>query len=253
MTSCNPVGTPMETGRKFSKLADNESPFTDIQLYQQAVGCLIYAATTTRPDIASAIGILAQYMSAPSMDHWSGIKRILRYVKGTLKYGLLFTTDDTRNHLLGYSDSDWAGDTDTRRSTSGYSFFIGRSLVSWSSRKQATVAKSSTEAEYIALSFATQEAIWLRRLLTSISCSADSTTTIYEDNQGAIELSRNPKHHNRTKHIDTSFHFTRERVMSKEVSIQYCPTSEMVADAMMKALPRIPFQKLRNYMGVVEV
>ena len=253
MTSCNPVATPMETGRKFSKLSDDEAPFTDTQLYQQAVGCLMYAATTTRPDIASAIGILAQYMSAPSMNHWSGIKRILRYIKGTLKYGLLFTAGDTRNHLVGYSDSDWAGDIDTRRSTSGYSFLIGCSLVSWSSRKQATVAKSSTEAEYVALSFATQEAIWLRRLLRSIGCSADSTTTIYEDNQGAIELSRNPKHHNRTKHIDTSFHFTRERVVSKEVSVQYCPTSEMIADAMTKALPRNSFQKLRNYMGVVEV
>ena len=253
MTNCNPVSTPMETGRKFSKLSDNEAPFTDTQLFQQAVGCLMYAATTTRPDIASAIGILAQYMSAPSMSHWSGIKRILRYIKGTQNFGLLFSTDEGNNELVGYSDSDWAGDVDTRRSTSGYTYHIGRSLVSWSSRKQATVAKSSTEAEYVALSFATQEAIWLRRLMSSIGCSAASPTVIFEDNQGAIELSRNPKHHNRTKHIDTSFHFTRERVISQEVSVQYCPTSEMIADTMTKALPRFAFEKLRNYMGLVEV
>ena len=254
MANCNPVSTPMETGRKFSKLFDdNDAPFTDAQLYQRAVGCLMYAATTTHPNIGSAIGILAQFMSAPGLSHWSGIKRILRYIRGTQDYGLLFTTDDDGNKLVGFSDSDWAGDVDTRRSTSGYTFHVGNSLVSWSSKKQATVAKSSTEAEYVALSFATQEAVWLRRLLESINCSETTPTTIFEDNQGAIDLSRNPKHHNRTKHIDISFHFTRERVASKEVNVEYCPTSEMTADIMTKALPRVTFEKLREYMGVVKV
>ena len=125
----------------------------------------MYAATTTRPDIASAIGILAQYMSAPSKSHWSGVKRILRYLKGTINYGLCFSAGSEDDELVGFSDSDWAGDSDTRRSTCGYTFYIGNSLISWSSRKQATVAKSSTEAEYVGLSFATQEAIWLLRLL----------------------------------------------------------------------------------------
>ena len=122
MESCNPVNTPMEAGRKFTKLSDDDTPFPDVQLYQQAVGSLMYAATTTRPDIASAIGILAQYMSAPSMDHWSGVKRVLRYIRGTQEYGLFFSSDN-KNELVGYSDSDWAGDIDTRRSTSGYTFF----------------------------------------------------------------------------------------------------------------------------------
>ena len=210
------------------------------------------AATTTRPDLAYSVGILAQYMSAPSESHWSGVKRVLRYVKGTLRYGLVFSVNQD-NTLIGYSDSDWAGDVDTRRSTSGYTYYIGNSLVSWSSKKQATVAKSTTEAEYVALSLATQESIWLRRLLKSIGHGTVSPTVIHEDNQGAIEISRNPKHHNRTKHIDVSFHFTRERVGSKEVTVIHCPTSDMIADVMTKALGRVRFQKLRDLLGVMEL
>jgi hypothetical protein len=180
------------------------------------------------------------------------VKRVLRYIKGSKDYGLLFSSSG-ENELIGYSDSDWAGDIDNRRSTSGYTFFIGNSLVSWSSRKQATVAKSSTEAEYVALSFATQEAIWLRRLIESIGSTTVSSTTIYEDNQGAIELSRNPKHHNRTKHIDTSDHFICERVASNEISVKYCHTSSMIADVMTKPLPKVLFNKFRDLMGVYKL
>lgn len=119
--------------------------------------------------------------------------------------------------------TDWAGDVDTRRSTSGYVFQIGSSTVSWSSRKQATVAKSSTEAEYVALSSATQEAVWLRRLMEDLGRQMDAPTTIYEDNQGAIELAKNAKYHNRTKHVDTCHHFVRERVVSNEIQFIVLP------------------------------
>ena len=139
-------------------------------------------STATRPDIAAAVGVLSQYMSKPSKDHWTGVKRILRYLKGTLKYGLKFSVHEEEPELFGYSDADWAGDVDTRRSTSGYVFQIGTSTVSWSSRKQATVAKSSTEAEYVALSSATREAVWLRRLMEDLRREMAALTTIYEDN-----------------------------------------------------------------------
>ena len=130
--------------------------------------------------------------------------------------------------MFGYSDADWAGDVDTRRSTSDYVFQIGSSTVSWSSRKQATVAKSSTEAEYVALSSATQEAVRLRRLMEDLGGrQMDAPTTIYEDNQGAIELAKNAKYHNRTKHIDICHHFVRERVVSNEIQVIYCPTGDM--------------------------
>ena len=161
MENCKPVSTPLEPGRKFQKLSDDEEAF-DLKLYQQAIGCLTYASTATRPDIATAVGILSQFMSNPSKQHWVGVKRILRYIRGTSNFGLKFSADDKEPLIYGYSDADWAGDIETRRSTSGYVFQIGNSTISWCSRKQSSVAKSSTEAEYIALSFATQEAIWLR-------------------------------------------------------------------------------------------
>ena len=154
MENCNPVATPLEPGRQFYKINENDVPF-DRNIYQQAIGCLTYVSVCTRPDIAVAVSVLSQFMSQPSEDHWSGVKRIFRYIKGTLNYGLKFAGSDLT--LKGYSDADWAGDPDTRRSTSGYLFKIGDASVSWSSKRQATVAKSSTEAEYVSLSYATQE------------------------------------------------------------------------------------------------
>ena len=252
MENSKPVSTPLELGKRFQQLLPTDEPF-DVQTYQQAIGCLTYIATATRPDIAAAVGVLSQYMSRPSKDHWIGVKRVLRYLKGTLNYGLKFSAHDEDPELIGYSDADWAGDVDTRRSTSGYVFQIGRSTVSWSSRKQATVAKSSTEAEYVALSSATQEAVWLRRLMEDLGKHLNVPTTIYEDNQGAIELAKNAKYHNRTKHIDICHHFVRERVVSNEIRVIYCPTGDMVADIMTKGLAKLSFEKLRDLLGVYDI
>ena len=126
MENCKPVSTPLEPGRKFQKLSPSDEPF-DVQTYQQAIGCLTYMSTATRPDISAAVGVLSQYMSRQSKDHWIGMKRVLRYLKGTLKYGLKFTAHEEEPELFGYSDADWAGDVDTRRSTSSYVFQIGSS------------------------------------------------------------------------------------------------------------------------------
>jgi len=210
-------------------------------------------STATRPDIAAAVGVLSQYMSKPSKDHWMGVKRVLRYLKGTLNYGLKFSVHGEQTELNGYSDADWAGDVDTRRSTSGYVFQFGNGTISWSSRKQPTVAKSSTEAEYVALSSATKEAIWLRRLMKDLGKLTDASTTIYEDNQGAIELAKNAKYHSRTKHIDICHHFVRERVVSNEIRVIYCRTEDMVADIMTKGLPTPTFEKLRDLLSVHDV
>ena len=210
-------------------------------------------STATRPDIAAAVGVLSQYMSRPSKDHWIGVKHVLRYLKGTLMYGLKFSAHEEEPELFGYSDADWAGDVDTRRSTSGYVFQIGSSTVSWSSKKQATVAKSSTEAEYVALSSATQEAVWLRSLMGDLGRQMDAPTTIYEDNQGAIELAKNAKYHKRTNHIDICHHFVRERVVSNEIQVIYCPTGDMIADIMTKGLAKLAFEKLRDLLGVHDI
>ena len=252
MENCKPGSTPLEVGKKFCKLTEGAEPF-DSQTYQKAIGCLTYASTATRPDIAAAVALLSKYSSNPGKEHWMGVKCIFRYIKGTLKYGLKFSADNKEGILHGFSDADWVGDIDTRRSTSGYVFKVTNATVSWCSKRQASVAKSTTEAEYISLSLAAQEAILLRRLLFDIGCDVDSPTVIYEDNHGAIELSKNPKFHNRTKHIDISHHFIRERVLSKEILVNYCPTDNMTADIMTKGLSRNKFEKFRDLLSVYPV
>jgi hypothetical protein len=173
-----------------------------------------------------------------------------------LNFGLKYSASESNeenedgDELYGYSDANWAGDVDSRRSTSGYVFKVGNCTVSWCSKKQASVTKSTTEAEYVALSQATQEAIWMRQLLSDIGCKSEQPTTLYEDNQGAIEISKNARFHNRTKHIDVRFHFIREKVVSKEVKVIYCSTEDMLADIMTKGLTKKKFQRLRRMLNI---
>ena len=250
MENSKSISTPLDAGKTFHKRTEDEESF-NLQVYQQAIGCLTYVSTATRPDISAAVGVLSQYMSDPSKEHWAGIKRLLRYIKGTLSYGLMFEADEGEStNLYGYADANWAGDVDTRRSTSGYVFKVANSTVSWCSKKQATVAKSTTEAEYVSLSYATQEVIWMRKLLSDIGYKISEPTVVYEDNQGAMEIAKNPKFHNRTKHIDIAYHFIRERIASNEVKVIYCQTDDMLADVMTKALPRDKFEKLRSMLNV---
>eukprot|EP00794_Sanderia_malayensis_P016556 gene16556-biopygen13988 len=249
MFESKPVATPMEVGKVFKKLSEDEEQF-DIKQYQAAIGSLNYAMIATRPDICSAVGILSQFMSKPSKEHWQGVKRILRYIKGTLDYGLIFDANNTELMLSGYADADWASDAQLRKSTSGYIFQLAGSTISWRSQKQSVVALSTTEAEYVSLSSASQEAIWLRRLLKDLLIDVSKPTTIHEDNQGAICLTKNTKAHSRAKHIDIKYHFIREKVQNKEIELTYCPTDKMIADIFTKALPRPKFEELRSLMGI---
>ena len=251
MSNCRPVATPLEPGVKYFKTTENDVQF-NTNIYQRAIGSLTYAATCTRPDISAAVSVLSQFMSNPSETHWTGVKRVLRYLRGTSNYGLVYDGNGS-NELYGFCDADWAGDMNTRRSTSGYVFRFGNSSITWCSRRQATVAKSSTEAEYVSLSSASQELIWLRRLLSKLGICFDSPTTIYEDNQGAIDISKNPKHHDRTKHIDVCHHFIRERVATNEVAVVYCPTDNMTADILTKGLGSVKYRKFRDGLGVFDV
>ena len=249
MFESKPVATPMEVGKVFQKLSEDEEQF-DIRKYQAAIGSLNYAMIATRPDICSAVGILSQFMSKPSKEHWQGIKRIMRYISGTLDYCLLFHANDSELMLSGYADADWASDVQSRKSTSGYIFQLAGSTISWRSQKQSVVALSTTEAEYVSLSSASQEAIWLRRLLKDLLVDVSKPTIINEDNQGAICLTKNTKGHSRAKHIDIKYHFIRENVQNKEIELKYCPTDKMVADILTKALPRQRFEDLRSLMGI---
>ena len=189
-------------------------------------------------------------MESPTLEHYNGVKRIVRYIKGTKDFGLLYKKGDMRGDLIGFSDSDFAGDRHDRKSTSGYIFFFGGMAVSWSSQKQSIVALSSCEAEYIAATSATCQAIWMSRLIRELTSNEVSMAKLMVDNQSAITLSKNTGHHNRTKHIDTRYHFIRECVENKKIEISFVRTEDQLADMFTKALGRQKFQEMRDRIGI---
>ena len=180
-------------------------------------------------------------MHAPRDAHWSAVKRILRYICGTMDFGLSLHTSPSTD-IVAYSNADWAGCPDTRRSTSGYRVYLGSSLVSWSSKRQPTVSRSSAEAEYRAVA----ECTWLRQLLSELSCPVDKATVVFCDNVSAVYLSANPVHHRRTKHIELDIHFVREQVALGHVRVLHVPTSQQFADIMTKGLPSTTFPEFRS-------
>jgi len=212
--------TPQEMGQHLEK---NKHIPIKVKECQALIGSLTYAAMSTRPDIAGALGVVNQFASNPNETHWKAVKRILRYLKGTLDYGICFCGNkDMEIKLSGFVDADWAGDVETRKSQSGYVFQLCGGPVSWVSKKQAVVALSTTEAEYVAAAFATQELVWLRKLLQELGFQQESATVLFEDNMGAIEVSINPKYHGRMKHIDIRHHFLRDAVEEGTLTLQYC-------------------------------
>ena len=248
MQDANPISTPVDPSTKLTKAAEGDEKF-DQSVYQSAVGCLLYLSTGTRPDIAFAVGNVAKFSSDPTRKHWTAVKRILRYLKGTGEYGLLYSTSDQED-LHGFSDSDWAGDLEDRKSTSGYLFKLGGAPISWRSKKQTSVALSTAEAEYVALSSATQEVVWLRQLTTDLRNGPTGATVLYEDNKSAICMSKNAQFHGRAKHIDIRHHFIQEKVCDGTVELKYCPTC-MIADILTKGLSSVLFEKLRDKAGNV--
>jgi hypothetical protein len=248
----NPVCTPADMNVKLEK-NDGVSQPADQKLFQSLVGSLLYAAMATRPDIAQAVGAVSKFNSNPSEAHMTAAKRILRYLKGTANFGLKYrkcTSTGDAIGLFGYSDADWAGDIDDRHSTTGIIYMMTGAAVSWFSKKQSVVALSTLEAEYIALSCASQEAVWIRRLLHDLGQKIDRPTVIKEDNQGAIAMAQNPAGHSRTKHIDIRHHFVREAIQDGIISLEYCPSKDMFADLLTKPLPRAQYERLRELVGV---
>lgn len=260
MQDCTPVSTPLLVKHNLSAI---QSPKTDEELaayltyangirYLELVGSLLYA-TQTRPDIQFAVGLISQFGGNPGIPHLEAAKRVLRYLRGTAKFSLMLGRQgEGAVDLVGWTDSNWAQDVDTRRSVGGFIFDIVGSSVSWSSKKQPTVALSTVEAEYMASSNATKEAIWLRVLLEDMGFKQVTATLIHADNQGCIALARNPIAHSRAKHIDIRHHFIRERIQSSEIRLEYCSTKDMLADIFTKQLPREAFEKFRLALGVGE-
>ena len=203
LSEAKTVSTPADPNVKLQK-NDGCSKQVNSRQYQSMVGSLLHAARATRPDIAQAVGVVSKFNAEPTEAHLTAVKRIFRYIKGTVHLSLQYQAKGGK--LVGYSDSDWANNLDDRHSTTGNVFMMSGGAISWISQKQATVALSTAEAEYIALGSATQEAIWLRRLLNDLHISQTKPTTIREDNQGAIAMAKYPIGHKRTKHIDIKHH-----------------------------------------------
>ena len=242
------VATPVDQNAKLVKASGDE--MFDQQQYQSAVGSLLYLSVGTRPDITFAVNNVAKFSANPTTQHWTAVKRIMRYLRGTTGLGLVYTPQDN-NNCVGFSDSDWGGDLDDRKSTSGYIFKIGGNTVTWRSKKQSTVALSTAEAEYIALASAAQEALWLKQLSTELTGKDPAEpTVIFEDNQSAIAMTRNPRFHGRSKHVGIKYHFVRDKVTEGAIKVKYCPTTEMIADVLTKGLPKAQFVKIREMIGL---
>jgi transposase InsO family protein len=246
MKDCKPRATPCDIGVNKMKSEDSKE-LTDPELYRSMVGSLIYAMTSTRPDICYVVTLLSQYMSKPTNAHLNMAKNVLRYIKGTLNFCLRFMKLEGQMELSGCSDSDWGGSED-RRSITGYCFQLNVNgmhvngqgpLISWKSRKQQTVALSTCEAEYMALAAAIQEGKFLRQLLADMQGCNVKRVNIHVDNQGAISLAKNPVYHQRSKHIDIRYHFIRSEVQEGSVTLHYVPSEKNMADLFTKPVSKV--------------
>lgn len=236
---CHPVSTPAEVGKYFSK--DDATAINSRMPYREAIGSLMYLMVCTRPDIAYIVGVLSRYLEKPSETHWQGVKRILKYLKGTVDHGIHFNLCSKHLQLTTYSDADWGGDPDTRRSISGWAVFLNGGSIAWSSRKQTVTATSTTEAEFVSLCAASKAAKCFRQLINECGHEQQSPTTLYSDNQRAIHLVKNPESTKRTKHIDIQYFYTCEMQQKGEIDVQYLETREQLADIFTKPLSKEKF------------
>ncbi|XP_071680467.1 uncharacterized protein [Lolium perenne] len=248
LKGCKTLSTPLSASEKLSVIEGELLGPEDSTRYRSIVGALQYL-TLTRPDIAFSVNKVCQFLHAPTTVHWTAVKRILRYVSGTMSLGLTFRRSSS-TLVSAFSDADWAGCVDDRRSTGGFAVYFGPNLISWSARKQATVSRSSTEAEYKSLANATAEIIWIESLLKELGIRRYETSCLWCDNMGATYLSANPIFHARTKHIEIDFHFVRERVANRQLDIRFIPSRDQVADGFTKALPARQFEEFKYNLNL---
>uniref|UniRef100_A0A2N9FV76 Reverse transcriptase Ty1/copia-type domain-containing protein n=1 Tax=Fagus sylvatica TaxID=28930 RepID=A0A2N9FV76_FAGSY len=241
MSTTKPCSTPFVSSSRDS--SSDSTPLSDPYIFRSLVGALQYL-TFTRPDLSYAVNSLCQHMHRPSVAHLVAAKRVLRYVRGTISCGILFQPGPMS--LTAFTDADWAGNPVDRRSTTAFLVFLGNNLITWSSKKQSTVARSSTEAEYRSLAVGAAELAWLRMLLCDFGIFLNSPPIIWCDNLSAISLASNPVFHARTKHVEIDYHFVRERVIRGDLKVHYIPTEDQLADLLTKALPSPRFLLLSN-------
>lgn len=245
MENCNSVINPMVPG---SILAANEGARTNVTRFKQLIGSLMYM-TITRPDMQFAVNLISRFSAEPTEIHFAAAKRVLRYLQGTLDFGIWYKRGG-EGSLEVFTDSDFAGDVDSRKSTSGYVFLWNDGAVAWSSKKQNVVALSSTEAEYVAAATCACQAIWVQGILEELGLNFPESMVIKCDNTSAIKLSKNPVFHGRCKHIGVRFHFLRDLVKEGIITMEHCGSSKQVADIFTKPLSRDTFIKLRKKLGM---
>lgn len=272
MDQCNPVGTPLVPGTELkpakppgaassggaTETSAAEDPLLtgeDITRFREVVGSMMYLTICSRPDLAVAVNQLARNMATPAASHLAAAKHVLRYLRGTVGLGLHFkrASDQPANVVHGYADATWANVPESSRSVSGYAFFLNGAAVSWSCKVQKLVSLSTAEAEFVSLCEGVREALYLRNLLEEMGLQQPGPTIIYEDNQPCIHMARNPTTSGRTKHIAMRFNFVREQVEANIINVVYCPTQDMVADALTKVLPKPQHAHLRaQLLGLQE-
>jgi hypothetical protein len=250
LSTCNSTTVPMEPRLKLSKHGGGNA--VDTTQYRSVVGGLRYLVHT-RPDICFAVGYLSRFMEAPTSEHWNAMKHLLRYIAGTKDLGCCYARREGDAELVRYSDSDHAGDIDDRKSTGGVLFFYGQSPVAWQSTKQKVVALSSCESEYIAATAAACQGVWLRRLYCELMGCKIGATELRVDNKSAIALMKNPVFHDRSKHIDTRYHYIRQCVENGSIDAQFVRTEDQLSDILTKALARVQFQELRRRISIITV
>lgn len=233
MADSKPAKTPLPDGTVLTnpqRGPDKELP------YRELIGVLMHLSNTVHPDITYSVNLLSRFMNCYSYDHWNAAKHVLQYLKGSPEFGLVFGSEEEASKFEGYADADFAGDRADRKSTSGYLFVYNGALISWRSKKQSMVAQSTQESEYISLSWAAREAVWIKNLARDMGEHTPGPITIKCDNQAAIRLSKSEIVNERTKHIDVKMHFVRDLVRKRMVDVVYCPSDKMLADLLTKVL-----------------
>jgi hypothetical protein len=249
MLDATTATSPADPAHKLSKDMKPEIEEKTCFPYREAIGCLNYLAVMTRPDIAFAVNKAAKFCEAPQPSHWQAVKRILRYLKLTADIGITYS--GIGMSIDTYCDSDYAGDRDTRRSTSGTVSMMNGKPIAWNSSTQTVTALASTEAEYMAISIAMKDTLWLRRLWSFIHGSEPhEPTSLYVDNQGTIALSKNPDFRRRSKHIETKYHRLREEQERGKLTVKFIPTNEQVADVLTKEFNGPGMVKARQQLGM---